>query len=181
MLKASNLQLRFGSTVNPLNFTLNPGTITWFAGKNGSGKSTLLLTLMGFQPLRTGEISYTEAGNSFAYTPQKPDFAFGLTVQRVLELAKVDVNGSTAEVLGIRGFMSTQVTKLSGGEAQRILLAIAFSKDAKYIFLDEPFAAQDRESIVRIEGLIREQQALGKIIVITSHIELSADQFIELI
>lgn len=181
MLKASDLLLNFGSNVNPLNFTLNPGTITWFAGKNGSGKSTLLLTLMGFQPLRTGKILYTETNNLFAYTPQKSDFAFGLTTQRVLELAKVDITGSVAEMLGIRRFMSTKVTELSGGEAQRILLGITFNKDAKYIFLDEPFASQDRDSIARIKELITEQRAQGKIIVITSHIELDADQIIELI
>lgn len=181
MLEVVDLKLKFGSSTSALNFELAPGTVTWLRGKNGAGKSTLLLTLLGFEEAMEGKIIWQGDIQSFAYAQQKPDFAFGLSVSRVLELAGIDSGGEIATALGMQALLETPVTQLSGGEGQRVLLTIALSKNARYLLLDEPFASQDVHYIDQIKEIIAKQRAAGKSILITSHIEVEADQIVELI
>lgn len=181
MLEVVDLQLKFGSAIGALNFKLAPGTVNWLRGKNGAGKSTLLLTLLGFEEAMAGKIIWQGDRQSFAYAQQKPDFAFGLSVSRVLELAGVDNSGEIATALGMQTLLETPVTQLSGGEGQRVLLTIALNKDAQYLLLDEPFASQDVHYIAQIKELIAKQRTAGKSILIASHIEIEADQIVELI
>lgn len=186
MLKVKDLQLKYGAT-DPLRFELAPGNLYWLKGQNGAGKSTLLLTMMGFIPAKSGVVLCEEkpvGGETFkyfAYLPQKASFNFGLTVQRVLELAEVSPESPIARKLGIVKILNSDVTKLSGGEAQRVLLNIALSRDAKYLLLDEPFASQDSAYIVIIKELLEQELTKGKSILIASHIEVAAKEIIELI
>lgn len=191
MLETKQLQLKFGATTSNLNLTLKPRTITWLRGKNGAGKSTLLHTLMGFTPAKSGSVicndvtvnSKNPAATAafFAYAQQKPDFAFGLSVARVLELGKVDLSGSISQSLGLQKIADQEVTKLSGGEAQRVLLALALSSNAPYVLLDEPFASQDADSIRKIKELFEQQRQAGRCFLIASHIQVEADQELVLI
>ncbi len=191
MLETKQLQLKCGATTSDLNLTLKPKTITWLRGKNGAGKSTLLHTLMGFTPAKSGSVvcdgvtvnSKNPAATAafFAYAQQKPDFAFGLSVARVLELAKLDLSGSISQSLGLQKIADQEVTKLSGGEAQRALLALALSNNAPYVLLDEPFASQDADSIRKIKELIEQQRQAGKSFLIASHIQVEADQELVLV
>lgn len=181
MLEVIDLELRYGSNSKGLNFKLEPGTLSWLRGKNGAGKSTLLLTLMGFEDAKTGKVIWQGRSNAFAYAQQKPDFAFALTVQRVLQLAEVDLESELITRLGLKPLLDSSVTSLSGGEAQRVLLAIAFNSSAPYLLLDEPFASQDVEYIAVIKELLAQQKLEGRAILIASHIAIDADQIIELI
>lgn len=187
MLEAKNLQLTYGANQSPLNFKMEPGNLYWLKGKNGAGKSTLLLTLMGFVPAKSGQVLLDQqlvtAKNvtNFAYLPQKPSFNFGLTVQRVLELAGVESNSSVAQKLGMRDLLEADVTKLSGGEAQRVMLVISLSSEAKYLLLDEPFASQDKTFIKVIQDLLEQELTKGNAILLASHIEVAAKEIIELI
>ncbi len=191
MLETKQLQLKFGATTSDLNLTLKPKTITWLRGKNGAGKSTLLHTLMGFTPAKSGSVtcdgvtvnSKNPAATAafFAYAQQKPDFAFGLSVARVLELGKVDLSASISESLGLQKIADQEVTKLSGGEAQRVLLALALSSNAPYVLLDEPFASQDADSIRKIKELIEQQRQAGRCFLVASHIQVEADQELVLV
>ena len=181
MLEVIDLELKYGSYSKSLNFKLEPGTLSWLRGKNGAGKSTLLLTLMGFEDARLGKVIWYGQSNSFAYAQQKPDFAFALSVQRVLQLAGVDRDSELIKKLGLQQLLDSSVTSLSGGEAQRILLAIAFNSSAPYLLLDEPFASQDVEYVAVIKELLTEQKQKGRAVLIASHIAIEADQIIELI
>jgi ABC-type Mn2+/Zn2+ transport system ATPase subunit len=191
MLEAKKLQLKFGATTQSLDFDLIPGSTTWLKGKNGAGKTTLLLTLLGFVPSASGEVvcegksinprNPSATSQFFAYLPQKPDFNFGLSVARIIELAQVDSLNSICQTLGIDQLLTQDVTKLSGGEAQRVLLSIILSSKAKYVLLDEPFASQDVESIGRIKELIKRQASSGRAFLIASHISIAADQELVLI
>lgn len=181
MINVKDLRLKYGANTKALNFNLDAGTITWLKGKNGAGKSTLLLTLMGFETAISGQITNPKGVNTFSYAPQKPDFNFGLSVRRVLELAQVARDSKYVTELGLEDVLDTAVTKLSGGETQRVNLAIAFNKSADYLLLDEPFASQDESSIARIKKMIQEKRSAGSAILIASHIEVAADQVLELI
>ena len=178
MLKATNLVLRFGSYSKPINFEVKPGTTLWLRGENGAGKSTLLLTVAGIIKPKSGSVEAVQ--NTFSYAPQKPTFVFGIQTKRVLELAGVDAANPLIAKLGIESFLNTPVTELSGGEAQRVHVAIALNQDASYVLLDEPFASQDSDSIQRIKREIAEAKTQGKIIIIASHIQIEAEETIAL-
>lgn len=180
MLKVRDLQLQFGSNKSALNFEIKPGTTTWLRGDNGAGKSTLLLTILGFVEATGGEIEFDQSADSFAYAPQKSAFAFGISTERVLELAKVDTSGTLIEKLGIHTFLGTSITELSGGEVQRVQIAIALSQNANHVFLDEPFSSQDSQSIERIKEAMHSYLKLEKALIVASHLEIEADQILSL-
>lgn len=176
MLKVKDLVLQFGSNTTPLNFEVEPGTTLWLRGENGAGKSTLLLTIAGIIKAKSGSVESPHS--AFSYAPQKPSFAFGLEAKRVLELAGIDSTSPLIAKLGIESFLNTPVTELSGGEAQRVQIAIALGQESNYIILDEPFASQDLESIGRIKDLIAEIKEEGKAFIVASHIAIDADQIL---
>lgn len=178
MLKVKDLVLQFGSHTKPLSFEVEPGTTLWLRGENGAGKSTLLLTIAGIIKAKSGSVESPH--DAFSYAPQKPMFAFGLETTRVLELAGIDSTSPVITKLGIETFLNTPVTDLSGGEAQRVQIAIALEQRANYVMLDEPFASQDLESIGRIKKLIEEAKEKGKTFIVASHIAIDADQVITL-
>ena len=76
-----------------------------------------------------------------------------------------------------------KVTELSGGEKQRVAIALALSIDAPVLLLDEPFAAQDVESTERVIKLLQKAAKNGKTIILVAHLpesELSwCDQIIK--
>ena len=174
MLKVKDLVLQFGSYSQPINLEVKPGTTLWLRGENGAGKSTLLLTIAGIIRPKSGSIELSQ--DDFSYAPQKPTFAFGLQTKRVLELAGIDAANPLIAKLGIESFVSTPVTELSGGEAQRVHIAIALNQNAKVVLLDEPFASQDLDSIQRIKDQIVQAKAKGKSFIIASHIDMEAEQ-----
>jgi len=106
---------------------------------------------------------------------------WGGQINRVLQLAGVDRDSELIKKLGLQQLLDSSVTSLSGGEAQRILLAIAFNSSAPYLLLDEPFASQDVEYVAVIKELLTEQKQKGHAVLIASHIAIEADQIIELI
>lgn len=178
MLKVKDLVLQFGSHTTPLSFEVEPGTTLWLRGENGAGKSTLLLTIAGIIKAKSGSVELSH--NAFSYAPQKPSFAFGLEAKRVLELAGIDSTNPLIAKLGIESFLNTPVTELSGGESQRVQIAIALGQGSSYVILDEPFASQDLESIERIKKLIEGAKEEGKTCIVASHIAIDADLMIEL-
>jgi ABC-type Mn2+/Zn2+ transport system ATPase subunit len=178
MLKVKDLVLQFGSHTKPLNFEVKPGTTLWLRGENGAGKSTLLLTIAGIIKAKSGSVESPHS--AFSHAPQKPSFTFGLGTKRVLELAGIDSTSPLITKLGIDSFLNTPVSELSGGEAQRVQIAIALGQKSNYVILDEPFASQDLESIERIKKLIEEAKTEGKTFIVASHIALDANQVIDL-
>ena len=178
MIKVKDLVLQFGSQTEPLSFEVKPGTTLWLRGENGAGKSTLLLTIAGIVKAKSGLVESSHI--AFSYAPQKPTFTFGLEAKRVLELAGVDSSSSLIAKLGIESFLNTLVTELSGGEAQRVQIAIALGQRSNCVILDEPFASQDLESIGRIKKLIEEAKVEGKSFIVASHVALDANQVIDL-
>ena len=190
MLEVKALRLNRGSYNADLDFALKTGTITWLRGGNGVGKTTLLLTLMGFEAPRSGQIlcngvkvdykNPRDTAPHFSYAPQKPSFQFGMSVGRVCEVVELDLQSSKAELLGIYDFADRDTSELSGGEAQRLLLAIALNKETDFLFLDEPLASQDAGYIEVIKGLLNEEKKRGRALLISSHITINADSRIDL-
>lgn len=200
MISINSISVSRGTNVviKDFNAEFKAGTITAIIGPNGCGKSTLLAAIAGDLPLTDGAISLNEKDlKSYQIADlarlrsvvlQQPAFNLAFTVQEVLAMARLA--GSTAasenaaiERLAIGDLVDRKVTQLSGGEKQRVAIALAIAVDAPVLLLDEPLAAQDIESTERIIELLKSEAKAGKTIVLVAHVsesELSwCDQIIK--
>jgi zinc transport system ATP-binding protein len=136
------------------------GRITALIGPNGAGKTTLLLAIMGLIPY-SGRIrfpAYPSAPPRIGYVPQRLELDRGLpcTVQDLLALSVsrrplwLGKKGSlrrdlrkSLDLVGAGGLERRFLGKLSGGELQRVLLAMALEGDPDILLLDEPTAGVD--------------------------------------
>ena len=141
------------------------GSCTVIVGPNGAGKTTLLLALLGEVPYR-GRIVVEQGGaqgtgtRRVAYVPQRIalDRGLPLTVIEFLALGQQtrplwlgvqrDVRRRAAELLELvhaAHLAGHRLGALSGGETQRVLLALALQRDPELLILDEPSAGVDFE------------------------------------
>ena len=174
------------------------GTISAIIGPNGSGKSTLLAALAGDLPLANGAVSLNgkdvhgyqiaELAKLRSVVLQQPVFNLAFIVNEVLAMARSAGSNLASEnaainKLAINDLVDRKVTQLSGGEKQRVAIALAIAVDAPVMLLDEPLAAQDVESTNRIIELLKLEAKAGKTIILVAHVpesELSwCDQIIK--
>jgi zinc transport system ATP-binding protein len=149
------------SILNGVTATVPRGGCTAIVGPNGAGKTTLLLALLG-QLRYTGNIHIASGpGNApprIGYVPQRLAFDRGLpmTVMEFMVMGRQRLPlwfGSRKQhqerALGLlatvkaEGIANRQLGALSGGEMQRVLLALALQQDPDLLILDEPAAGVD--------------------------------------
>ena len=163
----------------------NTGTVTAIIGPNGCGKSTLLLAMAGDLPIASGEIlingsdlskfAALELAKIRSVVLQQPIYNLAFTVREVMQLARLAGSTLTSENqalsdLEISDLAERKVTELSGGEKQRVAIALALSIDAPILLLDEPFAAQDVESTERVIKLLQKTAKSGKTVILVAHL-----------
>ena len=187
MISINQLKLlRDGAEViSGFNAEFKAGTVTAIIGPNGSGKSTLLLAIAGDLPIASGSIlingsqvsSYgiSELAKLRAVVLQQPIFNLAFTVCEVMEMARSAGSTSKGESqalieLAISELAERKVTELSGGEKQRVAIALALAVDAPVLLLDEPFAAQDSDSRNRIIQLLKNAAKSGKSVILVAHL-----------
>ena len=161
------------------------GTVTAIIGPNGCGKSTLLLAMAGDLPIASGEIlingsdlskfAALELAKIRSGVLQQPIYNLAFTVREVMQLARLAGSTLTSENqalsdLEISDLAERKVTELSGGEKQRVAIALALSIDAPILLLDEPFAAQDVESTERVIKLLQKTAKSGKTVILVAHL-----------
>ncbi|MGI6666514.1 MAG: energy-coupling factor ABC transporter ATP-binding protein [Bacillota bacterium] len=165
-----------------ISFSLDVGEAVGLAGRSGAGKSTLLLTLAGVIPgsipgEHAGQVLFRDAdlslrsGSGFfgqaAIVFQDPESQFlGLTVEEEISfplenagLRDPEIEGRIAEYLdkvGLPGFEKRSPLTLSGGEKQRVAIAIALAMETSLLLLDEPTAELDAEGSRTVSVLIRQ-------------------------
>lgn len=169
-------------TLADVNLTLAAGSFTLLSGPSGSGKSTLLRILAGLLPRYGGNLTGTVTGRPavVAMVFQDPSLQFALdTPRHELQFALENQQVPAAEIparvtralefCGIPELADRQLTTLSGGEQQRVALAIGVAMDSPLLLLDEPFASLD---LANRTALLKRLVALkqgGKTIVIADH------------
>ena len=161
------------------------GTVTAIIGPNGCGKSTLLLALAGDLPIVSGEIlingsdlskfAALELAKIRSVVLQQPIFNLAFTVREVMQMARLAGSTLASENqaltdLDISDLAERKVTELSGGEKQRVAIALALSIDTPILLLDEPFAAQDVESTERVIKLLQKTAKSGKTVILVAHL-----------
>ena len=150
--------------LNDLNLHIHSGDYISIVGDNGCGKSTLLRLILGFLTPVKGSIKRNT--NNIRYVSQKNDFShagFPITVTEILDsyrkLLKIKDKSEVNRVLELTNmteFKDRLISKLSGGQAQRVSIARALIGSPDLIILDEPSTGIDRKSQEGVYALLRD-------------------------
>ncbi|MFP7569655.1 ATP-binding cassette domain-containing protein [Marivita sp. S2033] len=176
LIDAHGVSVRLGGATILSNVTLSidAGEIVTIVGPNGSGKSTLLKTLLGaIEPTR-GHVDRTE-GLRVGYVPQKLhiDPTLPLPVLRFLSLPTPVPRAQSLDALdrtGVAALADRQLSDLSGGQMQRVLLARAILNDPQLLVLDEATQGLDQAGSAAFYRLIEEIRAdMGCGVLMVSH------------
>lgn len=187
-------------TLNNINLTFNEGKFYSVIGRNGSGKSTLVSLIAGVIINYSGEIlfkqknikSYAsrEIARNISYIPQRTFFNdLNIKVQDFLRLGRypyksfsdyrtsnsdMEIAGKAMEILSIEKFKNKFLYELSGGERQKVILALAFvqldcSSDlsGKMLILDEPLTHLDLNYQYDIFNVLSKLKTENKLTIIT--------------
>jgi zinc transport system ATP-binding protein len=146
--------------------------IVTLIGPNGAGKSTLVKAVLGLITPNSGVV-YKRPGLRMGYMPQKLliEPYMPLSVLRFLELAPLKSSlKDIIEELGIKRLLSSPMQAISGGEAQRVLLARALLSHPELLVLDEPAQGVDvvgQQELYQLIIRIRDRWRCG--ILMVSH------------
>ena len=190
-LKLENVSVSIGSDLilKDVNLHVHCGQMVALIGPNGAGKSTLLKTILGERDYE-GSISFHEPGNKFhkpriGYVPQSPGFDPSDPVS-VADLFSCCMSSRPA-FLGLSKSMRRKVLEcldrvhaqdlidkrigtLSGGELQRVLLALALEPMPNILILDEPLSGVDVEGMVTLMDMLDEiRKTYDLSILMTTH------------
>lgn len=160
--------------LHDVSLTVAPGEIVTIVGPNGSGKSTLLQAIIGALRPVSGRVARA-AGLRIGYVPQRlhADPTLPMTVWRFLGLPVPATAERKRDVLtrtGADGLEGKQLTRLSGGQLQRVMLARALLSDPTLLILDEPTQGLDQAGSAAFYELIEElRQSYGCAVLMVSH------------
>jgi zinc transport system ATP-binding protein len=176
ILRAEKLSFSYDDQVEPIlkdiSFSLKKGTSLGVLGPNGGGKSTLMKVIAGLLKPSSGEIYFDEKPLSsfdkypysiFSYVPQSSELNTTMPVKVSefldfsLSLYKIKNPGLAKELLDLVGMFHKKdslLSKLSGGEKQRVLIARALIQKPKLLLLDEPTKGLDSNGQDQLLSLI---------------------------
>ena len=182
LLEVCNLVKHYASVtaVNDVSFSVPEGICFGLLGPNGAGKTTTIEIMEGILTPTSGQVRYRgeplgqrfreEAGILFQKTALQ-DF---LTVRQCLAMFRglydrgLDVE-EVIQLCALEKLADRDNRKLSGGQLQRLLLAIALINDPAMIFLDEPTTGLDPQARRNFWDLIQSIKARRKTVILTTH------------
>jgi ABC-2 type transport system ATP-binding protein len=191
MIETHELTKMYGElyALNRLNLTLNQGDVYGFIGPNGAGKTTTMRILATLLNPSWGEA--TVCGYSI-YTGSKeirrvigymPDFfgvyddmkvieylEFFASAYRIKGAARRKICEEVLELVDLTYKRDALVTSLSRGMTQRLGLARTLLHDPQVLLLDEPASGLDPRARIEMRALLKELRAMGKTILVSSHI-----------
>jgi ABC-2 type transport system ATP-binding protein len=182
ILRVEGLGKRFGerSALSGVSFELAAGELVAVVGPNGAGKTTLLSILAGVQSADAGTVSgrATRGGaREIGWAPQQAAVYGRLTVRENLRLfARLervsDADAAVARMLeqtGLAPRAEDRVEDLSGGNRQRVNVALALLADPLVLALDEPTSALDPAQRARLWDFVGSLAARGKSVLFSTH------------
>ncbi|RLA08115.1 MAG: zinc ABC transporter ATP-binding protein ZnuC [Gammaproteobacteria bacterium] len=162
LIVARNIHVHKKSKVilSDINLQINSGEIVTIIGPNGSGKTTLLKILMKLEKPNNGKI-FSPKNLKIGYLPQKINVPslLPIKVSYFLNLYKnkqqnIHLHNYLLKELKIENILKQQITSLSGGEIQRVLLVRAIMNIPRILILDEPTSSMDISGQNKIYNLI---------------------------
>ena len=150
LITVKNLSVTYGlnTVLRGVDFEIELGEIVTIVGPNGSGKTSLLKAIIGaIQPAEGSVILKPRL--RVGYVPQRLNFesTLPITVERFVRLSgKIDQKSciSALETAGVSELLKSQMSELSGGQFQRVLLARALLGSPEILILDEPTQGLDQ-------------------------------------
>jgi len=174
-----------------ISLTFPKGSVTVIAGPNGCGKSTLLKALAGILPSSgsltlsgedLGQLTPREMARRIAYLPQNrtvPEITARrlvlhgrfpyLSYPRRYRREDEDIADAAMKRLGIEDLAQRSLASLSGGQRQKVYIAMALAQDTPVVLLDEPNTYLDIAHQIRMMELARLLAEEGKAVVLVLH------------
>ena len=184
VLEATGLVKRFGERValRGVSLSVRRGEVAAVIGPNGAGKTTLLSILAGIQRPDEGELS--RAPDEVGWVPQQAALYGKLTVEENLSLfARLERTADPhaavdrmLELTDLRERAGDQVATLSGGNRQRVNIAIGLLAEPEVLLLDEPSAALDPRQRERLWEFIQRLAGEGTTVIFATHNIQEADR-----
>lgn len=187
------------SVLNHISFQIFPGEFVGIIGPNGGGKTTLLKLIMGFLKPSNGtirvfgEIAGSRPANDIplAYVPQTMRFdrEFPISVEEVVLaglLSHLPWYGKfkakdrqaalqALDLVGLADLLNAPFGTLSGGQAQRVLIARALVSQPQLLLLDEPTASVDSQAEADIYAILQKLKGQMTILMVTHDLQTAID------
>ncbi len=182
VLDARGVEVEIGGTqiLRGADLRLDDGQLVAVVGPNGAGKSTLVRAVSGLQGLAAGSVSWSgrdvkgmrgrELARVRAFVPQRMPVPAGVTVREAVTIGRsshlrplrrltADDHAAIAAAMErarVTRFAERALTTLSGGELQRVQIAIGLAQEAPVLIADEPTSQLDLGATVGVATLLRE-------------------------
>ena len=177
---------RFGArtALDSISFELHPGEVVGIIGPNGAGKTTLLSILAGAVEPTEGEV-VRGTNRRFGWVPQEPALYSKLSVAENLRLfARLErvtdpdqaVQAMLAQT-GLEDRAGEEIGRLSGGNQQRVNIAIGLLCEPPALLLDEPSASLDPRQRERLWEFIGALAERGTTVVFSTHNVAEAERY----
>lgn len=184
MLEARDLAL--SGRLDRLSATFARGAVTAICGPNGAGKSSLLACLAGIALPDAGDILLDgrhlaslppqERARSIGYLPQTHEIAWDVSVEVLVSLGRIPWRGagdsavnSAIATMDLEPLRHRPVSRLSGGERARALLARVLAGEPHWLLADEPLANLDLAHAMGLLARLHEQARAGRGVVLVLH------------
>ena len=176
LIEVKKLNVAYGKkkVLKNVNLTLSKNEIVTIVGPNGSGKTTLFKSIIGSIPITSGKVSIKQ-NLKIGYVPQvlNIDRSLPLTVERFLKLAKNRNDQGflrAQQILDSDDLLSNQISNLSAGQLQRVLLGHALMNEPDVLLLDEATRGLDQPGSAAFYKKIEEiRDSTGCAILMISH------------
>lgn len=182
IIEVRNLKKSYNKhiAVNNISFNIVKGSCFGLLGPNGAGKTTTVEMLENIITPDSGSVLYKgrnrdrlfnqEIGIQFQHT----ELLNYLSVEETLKTFAAFYHNplSISEILSLctlENIRKNMNNKISGGQRQRLLLALALLNDPELLFLDEPSTGLDPHARKNIWEIIQDMKSKGKTIVLTTH------------
>jgi ABC-2 type transport system ATP-binding protein len=182
VLTVRGLAKRYGEreALHDVSFDLRAGELVAVVGPNGAGKTTLLSILVGVQRASAGSVegaAELDGGRAIGWAPQQPALYSKLSVRENLRLfarleGVADPTVAVARMLaqtGLEQRAEERVEKLSGGNRQRVNVALGLLADPRVLALDEPSSALDPGQRARLWEFVGTLAAQGTSVLFSTH------------
>ena len=182
------------TVLREVNLDLPSGKIIGLLGPSGAGKSTIMRALVGVQSKVTGEVSVLgqPAGSAnlatrVAYSTQASSVFDDLNVTQNLDFARKMIGAPASDItrvlaeVGLTGFAKAKVGNLSGGQRNRVSLAMAMVGSPELLILDEPTVGLDPVLRAEIWTIFRNLANSGKTLLVSSHVMDEAERCDQLV
>lgn len=183
LLSAENMSVRLGGryVLKNLSFNISAGEIVAVAGANGAGKTTLARTLCGLQKEAEGRILWNKQPLNGRKRKEKAymvmqDVGHQLFTESVMAECLLGIKNPDTEkieaalkLVSLSEYKDRHPLSLSGGQMQRLAVAVSEICGKELLVFDEPTSGLDLKSMVEVGSLTRQLAEQGKILLIITH------------